>query len=136
MQQPKFKKGDWCFCEFKLQQIQETKEGRITSVTDGRFSLGSYDLSDSCFPLELRIKNLSDSVNYWHDKFHNLKHNGLNHPDLNRELISQWVEMCENIGDEEILKTLYTKLDEFGKAVTEQVGNLRYTQIEGVRIFR
>ncbi len=34
----KFKKEEWCFCEFKLQQVTETNEDRITSVSDGYFS--------------------------------------------------------------------------------------------------
>lgn len=135
MSNPKFKKGDWCFCEFKLQQIKDTKEERITEVTDGRFSLSSYDLTDRCFPIDIRIKNISDSVDYWREQFHALKHNSLNHPDLNRELIRRWIEMCVETDDKK-LQLLYDKLDEFGRGVKDAVANIKYTEVSDVRIFR
>ena len=35
MKKLKFQKGEWCFCEFKLQQVMETEENRITGISDG-----------------------------------------------------------------------------------------------------
>lgn len=131
----KFQKGDWCFCEFKLQQVQETTDNRITSVSDGSFSLSSNDLSDRCFPLELDVKRISDSVSYWSEEFHKIKVN-INHPDLNRELISRWVEMCEHRKDADTLKMLYKRLDQFGQSIVNRVRDLTYEEIEGVRLFR
>jgi len=136
MNKPKFKKGEWCFCEFKLQQVTETNEDRITSVSDGYFSHGSSDLSDRCYPMEMRVKIISDDVNYWRNQFHQLNHNSLNHPDLNRELIDMWVNMCENRNNDEVLKELYEKLNTFGQTVVSKVQELKHDTVGGVKLFR
>lgn len=132
----KFKKEDWCFCEFKLQQIMETEEDRITSVSDGMFRLGSSDLSDRCYPLEMKVKQISDTVAYWSREFHNLENNSLNHPGLNRELIRRWVELCDNREDENRLEKLYAKLSEFGNSVLRKVKGLEFEEVDGLRLFR
>ncbi|NRA78912.1 MAG: hypothetical protein HRU18_11940 [Pseudoalteromonas sp.] len=136
MKNLKFKKGEWCFCEFKLQQVTETEENRITGVSDGMFSLGSMDLSDRCYPLELDVKRISDTVAYWSTKFHELKNNALNHPDLNRELIRRWVELCDSRKDEICLKELYDSLSNFGNSVLRKVQDLNFEEVEGVKLFR
>jgi hypothetical protein len=60
----KFKKGDWCFCEFKLQQIMEMNGTKITEVSDGYVRHSGSDLSNRCFPLDSNIKTISDNVLY------------------------------------------------------------------------
>jgi len=132
----KLKKGDWCFCEYKLQQIMSVDENRITEVSDGFFRMSGHDLSDRCFPLDLKIKRCSDTAEHWSNKFHNLKNNGLNHPDLNRKLIDLWVDACNNIGDDIELQKSFDKMDEFGKSVCSKVSELNYEEVEGVRLFR
>ncbi len=129
-------KNEWCFCEFKLQQITETTEGRITSVSDGNFSLGSYDLTDKCFPITMCIKVISDRVAYWSDQFHKLKISSLNYPDLNRELIRRWVEVCHNSENTKIVQERLSALDEFGKTVLDRLHNAKQESVEGVRLFR
>ena len=52
MKKLKTQKGEWCFCEFRLQQVTETEENRITRVSDGMVSSFSTDLSDRCYPLK------------------------------------------------------------------------------------
>ena len=136
MKEPKFKKGDWCFCEFTLKQVTETREDCITSVSDGYFSHGSSDLSDRCYPMEMRVKLISNEFEYWSKKFHELKNNALNHPDLNRELIGRWCKACDDRNDEAKLKKHYEKLSEFGNAVVRRVEDLNTDVIEGVRLFR
>lgn len=132
----KFKQGEWCFCEFALQQVMETEENRITGVSDGMFRHGGYDLSDRCYPLEMKVKQISDTVAYWSKEFHALKNNALNHPDLNRELIRRWVELCDNRDNENRLKELYDKLSEFGNSVIRRVRDLNFEEVEGVSLFR
>lgn len=134
MNNPKFKKGDWVFCEFVLQQIKDTNEDRVTSVTDGFFELSGRDLSDRCFPLTVKNKRVSNEVEGWSKRFHALKGPGLNYPDLNRELIRRWVEMCE--ADEKDLQKLYDSIGEFGRKIERRVQELKYEEIEGVNIFR
>lgn len=136
MDKPKFKKGDWCFCEYTLKQVKETVENRITSVSDGYISHGSYDLSDRCYPLELKVKIISDDVNYWHNQFHQLKHNSLNHPDLNWKLIEMWIEMCENRKDDDKLRELYVKLNDFGQSVVNRVQEIKDETVGNVKLFR
>lgn len=131
----KFKQNDWCFFEFQLNQVKETEENRITSVTDGVINHHGRDLSDRCYPLDLKIKRASDAVSYWRDKFHSLNYNGLNHPDLNRALISLWVDMCESIEDVPMLKRLYDKLNDFGQKVLSSVEDVRSIEVGNVRIF-
>ena len=136
MQKAKFQKGDWCFCEFKLQQVMNTEENRITEVSDAMFRMSGYDISDRCFPLDLTIKRCSDIAAYWSKRFHELNHNSLNHPDLNSELISRWVAMCESKDDEKKLQELYDSLDKFGNAVVKKVNELKYEEVDGVALFR
>jgi hypothetical protein len=136
MKEPKFKKDEWCFCEFKLQRIIKTDEDRITSVGDGFFETGSCDISDRCYPMEVEVKRISDEVAYWSKTFHELKNNGLNHPDLNRKLIEMWCEMCDNRNDETKLKELYENLSKFGNAIVRKVRDLNFEEIDGVRLFR
>jgi len=136
MKEPKFKKGEWCFCEFKLQQVMETEDDRITSVSDGMFHMGGCDLSDRCYPLDMDIKQASDNVAYWSKEFHALKNNALNHPDLNRELISRWCDWCDNIKDSEKSKEIGDNLSSFGNSVVKKVRDLSFEEIEGVNLFR
>lgn len=136
MKNLKFKKGEWCFCEFKLQQVMETEDNKITSVSDGMLRLGSSDLSDRCYPLEMEVKQISDTVNYWSEEFHKIKINGLNHPDLNRELIQRWVDLCDNKGNADKMKELYESLSKFGNAVKQKCNDLGFETVEGVALLR
>jgi hypothetical protein len=136
MKNLKFKQGEWCFCEFKLQQVMETEDNKITSVSDGMFRLGSSDLSDRCYPLDMGIKQISDTVSYWSDEFHKIKINGLNHPDLNRELIQRWVDLCDNKDNADKMKELYESLSKFGNAVKQKCNDLGFETVECVTLFR
>lgn len=128
--------NDWCFFEFKLCQIKEVNNGNPTMVTDGSFQTSGGSFSERCFALGIPIKNASDSVAYWSDKFHAAKINGLNHPDLHRELVRRWCEICENIDHKEKLESLYKDLDKFGRAILDRVQDLRYEEVAGVKLFR
>jgi hypothetical protein len=130
-----FKKGDWCFCEFKLQQIVRVDESRITEVSDGNFSLSSYDLSDKCYPLDLSVKRISDTVAYFSDELHKTKLN-LNFPDLNREWVRRWCEMCDVRKDTEKLRKMYKDLEDFYTAILGRVTTLKTEEVSGVRLFR
>jgi len=132
---PIFKQYDWCFCEFKLQQIKEMKGNCITSVSDGNFCHGSSDLSDRCYPLEIKYKLISENVAYWCKKLFDLNNNSLNYPDINRALIERWCDMCDNADDHDKLRALYEKLADFAKAIINKVENSRSEYVDGVRIF-
>lgn len=136
MKKLKIQKGEWCFWRFKLHQIIETEENRITSVSDGIVMSSSSDLSNMCYPLEMDVKCISDTVAYWSATFLELKNNSLNHPDLNRELVRRWAEMCDNRKDENRLKELYDSLTKFGNSVLRKVQDLSFEEVEGVSLFR
>ncbi len=132
---PMFKQGDWCFCEFKLQLIKEMRENCITSVSDGYFSHGSSDLSDRCYPLEMKYKLISEEVNHWSKKLHALDNSSLNYPDIHQSLVQRWCEMCDNADDHDKLQDLYNKLTSFGNAIVNKVHDTRSEFVDGVRIF-
>jgi hypothetical protein len=127
-----YKKGDWVFCEFKLQEILEVEENRVTSVHDGWFEMGSLDLSDRCFPLTVRNKVISDSFKNFSDQVHAIRNNGLNYPDINRYLISKWVDCCEETNDEKIQK-VYIEIEEFIDKLKDIHLDLK---INGINVFR
>lgn len=135
MKNPKFKKGEWCFCNFKLQQVTETNENRIESVSDG-IGTTTGDLTTRCFSINMHVKKTSDDVAYWSREFNNLKINGLNHPDLNSKLIDMWIEMCQSENDEKKYQTLSKNLIIFGCRVRERVNEIQNENIDGVYLFR
>jgi hypothetical protein len=134
--EPKFKKGEWCFCEFVLQQVKETKDDRITEVSDGMMSHSGRDLSDRCYPLEMKIKVISDHVKFHSDAFHKLPNRGLNYPDLHRELIRRWAEACEVADDVNKLKEALQSISKWANEVTAAVHNLGNTYVGDVALFR
>ena len=132
----KFKEGDWCFCEFKLQQIRKMENDKITEVSDGYLCLSSSDLSDRSYPIETKYKLISDEVQHWNDEIHELDNCGLNYPDIHRKLVEIWSEMCENADNQDKLQKLYDNLAKFGNAIVRKVKDLGFERIDGVRLFR
>lgn len=132
----KFKVGDWVFCEFELQIIKEIKDGRITSVSDGHFGLSSHSLNDRCFPLEMRVKVISDYFDYHYNKIDNSSRNGLNYPDINRHFVDKWVETCTNREDVALLNKGMEEIAEFTNAVLDRCGALKNETVGGVNLFR
>jgi len=59
-----WKIGDWCYCDFSLQQIIDVIEyddgNVITQVNDGWFNKSGSFLNDCCFPLDMKIKLISE----------------------------------------------------------------------------
>jgi hypothetical protein len=130
----KFKQGDWCFCEFELKQIVKIEDNCIKEITDGYSNHMSSDLSNRCFPLNISIKRISHTVHYWSEEFFKFRGKSLNYPDLHRELVRRWVEMCEN-SDKPIFSTLYNNLEQFAKSVISKVNSVDYEEVEGIKIF-
>lgn len=70
--------GDWIIFEYRIVQIKEAKDGRVTSVSDGQFETSGYDLSDRCFPLTLANKNAADYIESYAARVHREGGPGLN----------------------------------------------------------
>jgi hypothetical protein len=132
----KAKKGDWVFCEYKLQRVTDVEDGRITGVSDGYMSTGGHSLNEECFSMNIDIKRISDGVKYWSDKIHGLKCGGLNHPDIHRELLRRWVEICDNKDNEEKMEELYGELANFAKSIIFASEKLVEETVSGIKVFR
>lgn len=135
MKKQNWKVGDWGIFEFELSMIKEMKGSEITSVSDGTICTGGLSLNDRFFPLDLKTKQLSDSVNYWRNKFHR-DCKGLNYPDLHRKLVQVWVGLIEVKEDEKMLTKAIKELDDFGTEVCRKAQDLKYVDVGGVNIFR
>lgn len=133
---PKFKKGDFVFCEFKLQEIMEMKNDQVTEVSDGYFRHGSNDLNDRCFHLSLRVKTISDFFDETHDKIHKLKNNALNYPDMMNYLVVKWAECCETSNDKQAREITDSVEKWFQEVETYVKDDLKNKSIGGVKVFR
>lgn len=131
-----FKIGDWVFCEFKLQIIEEIKDGRITCVSDGHSSHSSWTFNDRCFPLEKRVKTISDYVDFQYQQIQNLRNKGLNYPDIYRWFVDKWCEMCNNRNDTKLVNKLTVELNEFTTAIVNRCKDLKNETVGGINLFR
>lgn len=132
--QPKFNKGEWCYCDFRLQQVTETSGARITETFDGIVRSGGYDKSTECYPITVDIKLVSEFIEDLNNKLRGIG-NRLNWPEISKALIERWVLLCESIGDAEELKSQYNSVTNFCKVIIEKHTELKNTYVEGVRIF-
>lgn len=112
------------------------EDGRVTEVSDGMFRMSGQSLNDRIFPLDLKVKQISDYVAGCSKRFHELKVGGLNHPDLNRELIRRWVELCECRENKSELDKLYESLQDFVNAICRKVDDFKYEAVDGIQLFR
>lgn len=136
MEKIEWKVGDWCFCEYKLQQIKRVDEdGTVHEVSDGNFSHGGH-LTDRCYPMDMKVKLISEHVSYWREKFHKLNHNSLNMPDINRALIARWCMMCDDREDEKMSIKHGEELNEFCEKIVTRVSEAKDETVEGVKLFR
>ncbi len=129
------KVGEWCFCDFKLMQITEVRNNKITGVSDGIISMGGNS-TDRCYPLDMSVKQISDSVNCWSKKLHKTTINGINYPDINLKLISLWMEMCNARYMADELKFLYGELNRVGNLFDEAIRDMEDHTVGGIKLFR
>lgn len=132
----RFKKNDFVFCEFKLQQIVAMEGSNITEVSDGLFSHSGNNLNDRCYELSLKNKTVSEFFERIHSQLHELKNNALNHPDMNRYLINKWCDCCFT-KDVKVINNIIESTEKWFEAVKNYVEiECRSKEIDGVRIFR
>ena len=131
----KWKVGDWCFCEYKLQMIKEmSDDGRITSVSDGCFQMGAYDLSDKCFPLTLEGKNISDAfVRIYQRMYDQIKNGNYNFPDFHRYSVKQWVEAMNYMNS---ANTIIDDFDYWCREVIDKVGKIGEVYVGSIPLMR
>jgi len=132
----KFKKGDFCFYEFELFQVITTEEDRITSVDDGTIISSGYDLSYKCYPVDLKVKNISDEVKYWYGKIKNIGFNSINYPEIKEKFVEIWIELCKNKDNPQELNPILKDFHSFGNEIIEKIYEIKKLTINGTKIFR
>jgi hypothetical protein len=131
-----WKVGDWCFCDYKLQQIEEIKDGRICAVSDGYFFHGAYDLNGRVFPLDKRAKVISEYFEKRYNSLHEMEGNRvLNFPDIHRWFEKKWIHAMCNRDDDEFVKAAYEELDSFVGEIVNQVREFSNSRLDGVKVF-
>ena len=131
-----FKVGDWCFCEYKLSQIMEMEDGRITEVSDSMFRHSSRDLSDRCFPLSLWNCNISMNFQLMSERIHRKGNNSLNYPDIHRHLVALWMDACSFGEDKEKIQKVIDDGNKFIQEILDQCHSLNQLNVRGVPLFR
>lgn len=135
---PSWKAGDWCFFEHKLAMVKEVAaDGRVTEISDGYFSTGSFDLRDRMFPMDLRGKCISDEYRSQYDKLHKESRGvNLNFPDFHRWFVDKWAKCMKRRNDDEVVKVSYEELNRFVRGILDAVSNQRKRSVMGVRLMR
>ncbi len=129
-----FKVGDWCFCEWELKQITKIENNKILETSDGSFSHGG-NLTDRCFPLDMKIKQISDSFEYYYKPIRDIKLN-INHPDIHWKFVDMWIEMCEHKDDKNFLEIGYKNIENFQKDILEKIEQIKNMQLRDIYIMR
>lgn len=131
-----FKKNDFVFCDFELQQILDMEGKNVTEVSDGYFRMSSNSLNDRCFEISLKNKNISEFFKETSNKLFTIKNNALNHPDPHRYLINKWVECC-NEKDMKLVNNKITEVKNWYEELSNYVnGAVDEKSIGGVKVFR
>ena len=137
MRDTNYKVGDWVFCEFKLQQIREINESFV-SVTDGMFemSMSKYHFDSNSFPLEMRIKRISDAFLAHAERVHKeVIHNGVNYRAIYDRMIEKWVIACQ-YEDENQSRRVTGEMVQFCDEVIKKVQEVRGMDFYGFKLFR
>ena len=122
MSNKNFKISDWCFCEFKLSQIQDIDNGQVREISTG-FIVMSGLLSDRCFPLSKHVLMASSEADHWKKELHSRM--VPNMPDVHRKLVRLWCEICESEGDEKRTEKSYEAIRAFAKGIIDRVDDLK-----------
>jgi hypothetical protein len=110
---PAFHVDDWVYFEFTLGQVREMEEGRVTRFSDGSFSTGGYDLSNSCVPLSTTMKLIAEVYAAIGRRIHEEGSPGLNFPDIHRWLVGRWRMACYEFRDPAQVQTRYDEARRF-----------------------
>ena len=129
--------GDWVYCDFELSRIEKMEGYRVTEVTTGAIRHAGHDLTSQCFPLELRIKVISEEYDFYSHKLHSEGLPGLNYPDFHRWLVSHWVGTCSGtVTNDFYVSKRYKELHNFCMQILDASSNFKFKEIDGVRLGR
>jgi len=136
MKNKNFKEGDWCFSNFELCQIQKMDGDEVEEVSTGVIRRTGWYLTDSCFHLDMKIKNISDTFSYWHDRLHAVKSVNLNYPDIMRSLESRWEDACNKANNVKYTEEVYNNLSRFCNSIIQKAEDLQEESVEGISLIR
>ena len=131
----KFKVGDWCFYNFRFGQIKEMDDDKITTFSDGIFTSHGSNLTPNCFSVDMKIKEISDNVEFWNNELHNIKMRGLNYPEFNRKLISMWLHACNNKNDGTFVLKVLRDVAAFVETIKSKAEDIKYTKVDDIPLF-
>lgn len=133
-----WKVNDWCFNEFELKQIKKIKEYKdgnaITELTDGYFTHSGNFLNETCYPMDITIKLISENFKNYSDKLHKVQDLEFkrNFPNVHRELVRRWCKCCDDKDDIEKIKKHYSKLEEWYILSISGLKELRKLKLEQI----
>lgn len=129
-----YKKDDWVFYNFRLVQIKEIEEGKITQISDGFFSTHGLDLGKNVVPLTVRNKCISDEIKavYYDDLYRMKGTRHLNWPEIHSKLVDLWLALCKTKKKEISYNRIYDFRDKV-VAAAEEANNIT---VEGINLLR
>jgi len=91
-----FKINDWCYCNFKLQLITKlSDDGNVVETTDGYNRYQGNNIKYSIFPLDMKIKLISETYEIEYKRLQNLKCDDQYKQRIYIFFIKNWAEACE-----------------------------------------
>ncbi len=110
--------GDWCYSDFSLHQIKDVrkyKDGNvITQVNDGWFNKSGSFLNNTCFPLDIRIKLISEKYEKYEKLLSDI--NDVNiiprgeYSTIYSTIIDKWCKCCNDMDN---IEKHYSELEEW-----------------------
>jgi hypothetical protein len=129
-----FNDGDWVYYDFELYQVKGTRDNYIDLTTG--YITTSTPCTENVYPIDLSIKVISEGVEGYSKRLHQIRSINLNYPDLHRELVRRWIEIIDHKNNKDAVKTLWNKLDEFVRKIEQRSEDLKYEEIDGVKLIR
>lgn len=132
-----WKVGDWCYCEYKLQQVKQVEDGQVTCVSDGMFNCSAFNFNEEIFPISFDIRDISDTFMNAYKKIHDLSDRlDINMPEICGFLRTRWISCCQDAGNRENVKNCFGILDEFVSGIEKEIKIIKSCQVNGIKLFR
>lgn len=136
-----WKVGDWCFSEFELKQIKDIRERSdgvaITQLSDGFFGHSGYFLNGVCYPMDLKVKMISEHYKRCEDKLQAINDEDIipkgSFSNIYRLLVNKWCNCCDDKDDNEKLQKHYSDLENWYILLTEGNQKLRKYKLEQIK---
>ena len=124
-----WKVGDWAIRGYDIVQIIRVEpDGRVTDVSDGHFSYGSWDVRDMLRPFTLKNKSIAMTVDSKMDELHRHKRNNLlNFPDIARKAEELSIEIIDGKITYDTMYEFFTKINEILREPSIVVQGTRVT---------